>query len=144
MYCRFSSCLLWAAAVTFCALVPAMAGNDPTQPRGVFPFGSGQNAQSSYDSPADVQDNFQDFIDRHPRIRNDALNGTVFSDQATIVHVNGCVSNCQETVAHWAARHEDAIRQYQADHAGQIAGGKKPLRDAAPIGRSFNRTARQK
>lgn len=75
-------------------------------------------AQSSYDDPADLQDNFQGFIERHPKIAKAIENGTAATSSLNIRHTQGCTSNCSETLAHWAARHQDAIAEWNADHQG--------------------------
>jgi hypothetical protein len=71
---------------------------------------------AAYDNPADVADNFQGFISRHPQIAADVLNGTAATSHRTIRHTQGCTSACTETEAQWAARHADAVAQFRRNH----------------------------
>jgi len=68
--------------------------------------------QSTFDWSGDLADDFRDFIDRHPKVKAAVLAGTAATSQLKIVHVHGCSGNCTETLAHWAARHADAIAAY--------------------------------
>jgi len=94
---------------------PATPGSVITQ-HGIDKFNP--NDQSTFDWSSDQADDFQGFIGRHPQVRAAIAAGTEDTSTVIINHSNrhGCQGNCKETIAHWSARHADAIAQWKADH----------------------------